>query len=154
MQNLSEQSRQDKHWYAILHASETLLEEAKEANWDSLSEHLFQQSPGALSRLSTAKGCIERQDFAGKGVQIGKSIDIIGGLQSSLDMDTGGDISANLDALYDYMNRRLSQASLNNDIGIVDEVVSLLREIKGGWDSIPEEFHHLSDKAKTESVTG
>ena len=38
MQNLSEQSRQDKHWYAILHASETLLEEAKEANWDSLSE--------------------------------------------------------------------------------------------------------------------
>ena len=127
-----------------------------QSNIDDASPHqlIAMLINGALSRLSTAKGCIERQDFAGKGVQIGKSIDIIGGLQSSLDMDTGGDISANLDALYDYMNRRLSQASLNNDIGIVDEVVSLLREIKGGWDSIPEEFHHLSDKAKTESVTG
>lgn len=97
---------------------------------------------GAVSRLATAKGCMERRDIAGKGERISQSIDIISGLQSSLDMDTGGDISANLDALYDYMIRRLSEASLRNDMSIVDEVISLLREIKAGWDAIPEEFHH------------
>lgn len=85
---------------------------------------------------------MERKDFAGKGLQLGKSIDIIGGLQNSLDMEAGGDISANLDALYDYSIRRLSEAGLNNDVTIVDEVTNLLREIKFGWDNIPQEFHH------------
>jgi len=99
---------------------------------------------GALSRLSTAKGCMERKDFAEKGVELGKSINIITGLQGSLDMDAGGDISANLDSLYDYMVRRLSEASLNNDMKVVDEVIGLLREVKAGWDGIPEEFHDLS----------
>ncbi len=97
---------------------------------------------GALTRLSSAKGCIERKDFAGKGEQLGKGIDIISGLQGCLDMDAGGDISSNLNALYDYMVRRLTEASLNNDMEIVDEVIALLREIKTGWEGIPEEFHN------------
>lgn len=109
---------------------------------------------GALSRLSTAKGAMQRQDYAEKGVQLGKSIDIIGGLQSSLDMEAGGDISANLDALYDYMIRRLSEASRNNDMTVVDEVISLLKEIKQGWDGIPQEFHNLSDEKTAASVAG
>lgn len=95
---------------------------------------------GALARLSSAKGCMERKDFAGKGELLGKSIDIISGLQGCLDMESGGDISSNLDALYDYMIRRLTEASLNNDMIIVDEVIALLREIKTGWDGIPSEF--------------
>ena len=101
---------------------------------------------GAISRLTTAKGCMQREDIAGKGEQIGKGMDIITGLQSSLDMEAGGDISAQLDSLYDYMIRRLMQASINSDIAAVDEVVGLLREIKGGWDNIPAELHYLSNQ--------
>lgn len=108
---------------------------------------------GALTRLSTAKGCMERKDFAEKGVQLGKSIDIIDGLQGCLDMDAGGDVSAKLDALYDYMIRRLSEASRSNDMEMVDEVISLLRNIKAGWDGIPDEFHDLS-KQKPVGVAG
>lgn len=109
---------------------------------------------GALSRLASAKGCIARQDYAEKGVQLGKSIDIIGGLQSSLDMEAGGDVSANLDALYDYMIRRLSEASRQNDMTIVDEVINLLKDIKQGWDGIPQEFHHLSNQKNQASAAG
>ena len=99
---------------------------------------------GALSRLSTARGCMERKDYAGKGLQLGKSIDIIDGLQGCLDMDAGGDVSVKLDSLYEYMIRRLSEASLKNDMAIVDEVAALLGQIKEGWDGIPEEFHHVT----------
>jgi flagellar protein FliS len=108
---------------------------------------------GAITRLSTAKGCMERKDFAGKGVQLGKSIDIIDGLQGCLDMDAGGDVSAKLDSLYDYMIRRLSEASRNNDMEIVNEVIGLLHNVKAGWDGIPEEFHHVS-KQKPSRVAG
>ncbi len=100
---------------------------------------------GALTRLTTAKGCMQRTDNAGKGEQLGKGMDIISGLQSSLDMQAGGVVSEKLDALYDYMMRRLMQASLSNDMDIVDEVIVLLREIKSGWDNIPTEFHYLSN---------
>ena len=55
---------------------------------------------GAFERIAVAKGCIQRQDFAAKGEQIGKAIDIIGGLRDGLNLDAGGDIAGNLDALY------------------------------------------------------
>lgn len=117
-----------------------------QTNVDDASPHqlIAMLINGALSRLATARGCIERKDYAGKGQQLGKSIDIIAGLQSCLDMEAGGQISANLDALYDYSIRQLSEASLKNDVTIVDEVINLLREIKSGWDNIPKEFHQKS----------
>ena len=105
---------------------------------------------GALSRLATARGSIARQDHAEKGVNIGKALDIINGLQSSLDMDAGGEISSNLYNLYDYMTRRLMEASLHSDVAIVDEVVMLLKEIKTGWDNVPVEFHNKTQASSAQ----
>ncbi len=93
---------------------------------------------GALERLATAKGHMERHNIEAKGKSISSAIAIIGGLQASLNMDAGGDISSNLDNLYDYMQRRLFQANIDNDVTVVDEVVGLLYEIKIAWDQIPE----------------
>lgn len=93
---------------------------------------------GALERLATAKGCITRGDIAEKGSLISGAISIIGGLQASLDMDAGGEIAANLDALYEYMNGRLLKANASNDVELLDEVARLLLEIKSGWDAIPD----------------
>ena len=92
---------------------------------------------GFLDRVAAAKGCMERNEIAGKGTLITKAIDIANGLQNSLDMDQGGDISADLAALYDYMTRRLLEANKNNDPEILDEVSRLMRDIKEGWDAIP-----------------
>lgn len=91
---------------------------------------------GALGRIAVAKGLISHHETAKKGEAIGKVISIIGGLRSSLDMDAGGDIATNLDNLYEYMERQLVRANLENSIDILDEVASLLREIKTGWESI------------------
>ena len=46
---------------------------------------------GAFERIATAKGCIQRHDIPGKGEQIGKAIDIIGGLRDGLNPDAGGE---------------------------------------------------------------
>lgn len=61
---------------------------------------------------------------------------IIGGLRDALDKDKGGEIASNLDNLYAFMQQRLSQANLQNDPAMLDEVAGLLREIKQGWDGI------------------
>ena len=95
---------------------------------------------GALTRLVQSKGAIERKDMETKAALLGRVIDIIQTLQSSLDHNTGGDISTNLDSLYDYMVHRIIEATSRNDITIIDEVMRLLVEVKSGWDGIRQEY--------------
>ncbi len=95
---------------------------------------------GGLTRLAQAKGAIERGQLTLKGDVLGKAIAIIGGLRSSLDLQNGGELAHNLDSLYDYMIRRLSRANSSNDPALVEEVSSLLREIKSGWDGIANQI--------------
>lgn len=111
-----------------------------EVNFASPHRIIQMLMEGALSRLATAKGCIERRDIAEKSRQITWGMNIIQGLRTSLDAEKGGEVAANLDSLYEYMGRRLLEANVNNDPDIIDEVILLLREVKEGWDAIPAEY--------------
>ncbi len=91
---------------------------------------------GAIGKLLIARGLMEKGHIAAKGEQISWALAIIEGLRGSLDLSGGGAIAANLDALYDYMMRRLLVANLDNDPRVVDEVVGLLTEIREGWNAI------------------
>ncbi len=93
---------------------------------------------GALARISTAKGHMARKEYDRKSQMINSAIDIIGGLQDSLNMDTG-DLAMNLERLYDYMIRRLFEANARNDQEILDEVSGLLVQIKSAWDAIRDQ---------------
>ncbi|HIO14714.1 MAG TPA: flagellar protein FliS, partial [Chromatiales bacterium] len=65
------------------------------------------------------------------------AVSIINGLRMSLDKTQGGEIAQNLDDLYDYMSRRLMEVSRDNDLAKLDEVTSLILEVKSAWDAIP-----------------
>jgi flagellar protein FliS len=95
---------------------------------------------GLLEKLARAQGALERGDLNNKGVALSSGIRIIDGLRASLDYQRGGDIATNLGSMYDYMERRLVEANARSDSQIVAEVVSLVNEIKDGWDSIPAEY--------------
>lgn len=92
---------------------------------------------GAIDRLAHARGSMMRSDVRGKHHNLGSAIAIIEHLQLVLDFNAGGEIAKNLQKLYDYMLRRLAVASTQDDPDSVDEVISLLRDIKGGWDAMP-----------------
>lgn len=112
-----------------------------EVNFASPHRIIQMLMEGALSKIATAKGCIARNDIAEKSRQITWGMNIIQGLRTSLDAQKGGEVAANLDSLYEYMGRRLLEANVSNDVAILDEVSSLLMEVKTGWDNIPAEFH-------------
>ena len=76
-------------------------------------------------------------DFAKKGAAITKASSIIlDGLRAALDPKQGGDLAQQLDALYDYMNQRLMQAHINNEVAPLEEVLGLLRELRSAWQQI------------------
>lgn len=91
---------------------------------------------GGLDRIAQAKGAMEREAYAEKGVLIGKTVGIIGGLRDALDKGVGGELAENLDRLYEYMTMRLFEASRHNDLEKLNEVGRLLGEIKVAWDQI------------------
>lgn len=104
---------------------------------------------GALDKIATAKGHIIRGELEGKSRHITWAISIINGLRSSLDMQAGGEIAANLGNLYGYMNRRLIDANVANQIDALDEVSGLLVEIKGAWDVMPDQARgHIGEGAQ------
>ncbi|MFQ5633815.1 MAG: flagellar export chaperone FliS [Gammaproteobacteria bacterium] len=103
----------------------------------------------AIDRVNMARGHIERNEVALKGEALQRAIGIIDGLRASLDHDKGGDLAGNLEALYDYMVRRLVEANLKNDASIASEVSGLMSEIKAGWDAIPADITAAPDDAAT-----
>ena len=89
---------------------------------------------GALAALLKAKANMTARNIPAKGSAISQAITIIdNGLRVSLDKEAGGEIADNLDALYDYMSRRLFQANLKNEVAIIEEVHGLLAGLREAW---------------------
>jgi flagellar protein FliS len=94
---------------------------------------------GALERIAMARGCIERKDITEKARLLNRAVAIIGELRGSLDLSRGGEIAANLSALYEYMASTILKANIDNSASLLDEVSKLLREIRSAWVAIPAE---------------
>lgn len=91
---------------------------------------------GALDRIATARGHMQRGEVAAKCEALSKAVRMIDGLRSCLDHEKGGELSRRLEALYDYMTRRLTEANLRNEPRYLDEVADLLDEIRSGWEQM------------------
>ena len=91
---------------------------------------------GALSRIALAAAHMRRGEIEAKGAAITRALEIVGALRASLDMNVSGGLPQRLDALYDYVSRRLLHANLENDPKVLDEVAGLVRVIADAWAQI------------------
>ena len=94
---------------------------------------------GALERVAGARGRMVNGLVGEKAELITKTLAIVDELRGSLDLARGGEIAANLDALYAYISQRLIKANVENRPEILDEVSSLLKEIHSAWIVLPVE---------------
>jgi len=96
---------------------------------------------GALAALNDGKSQLEAGNIQGKTNALVKAIAIIcDGLSASLNLEEGGELAANLRALYDYMATRLVHANIHNDVAAINEVERLLTEIGGAWKEMGEQI--------------
>jgi flagellar protein FliS len=65
--------------------------------------------------------------------QLLKAQAIINELQSTLNMEAGGDFARTMHRLYDYHNRRLLEANIRKQVEPVIEVERLVRELRDAW---------------------
>lgn len=92
---------------------------------------------GAIAAVNAALVQMQADQFEQKGKSISKAVAIIeDGMRASLDKKAGGEIAANLDALYAYIVQRLLQGNLHNTPAPLEEALLLLSDLKASWDAI------------------
>ena len=92
---------------------------------------------GALDRIAAARGALDNGSQEAKARLIHRAVAILDELRASLNFQAGGDIAANLGALYDYCGRQLMKANLESRAELLEEVASLLRELRSAWIAMP-----------------
>ena len=97
---------------------------------------------GAIGSLKTAREEYVSGEYEAKAGAVQKAQDILTLLMQSLDFEKGGKIAGSLDALYNYMSRRIIEGDVNKDLGAIDEVIGMLGELKSAWEEI---FHAPED---------
>jgi flagellar protein FliS len=90
----------------------------------------------AIQKLGEAKTHFEAKDFEQKARALQKALDIIHELQVTLNFEKGGQIARNLDALYLYVVRRLTEGDVKKDTGAYEEAIHILSELKEAWEGI------------------
>lgn len=102
-------------------------------------ELIIQLYDEVIANIRTVRPILARgeklsfDDIKTKGKKLNKSVNIITALADSLDMERGGEISENLNKLYEFINVRLLNANLNNDPRMLDEATRVLSELREAW---------------------
>ena len=98
---------------------------------------------GAIEAMSFTIGAIENNNFELRSKQNSRSITIINGMRECLDMETGGELADNLYSLYQYMTKELFKASYKNDAETIQNIQTMLKDIRGSWEKIPVDMHYM-----------
>ena len=88
---------------------------------------------GAIKFLRLAAASIESNDIPAKAEQVDRALDILGYLQAILDFERGGDVAANLDALYTVVTMNIVRASARLDADEMRRSANLLTPVRDSW---------------------
>lgn len=96
---------------------------------------------GCLKFIHQAKKAINDKNMEGKNTSIQKAQAIIREFMVTLNMDV--EVSKDLLNLYDYLNRRLMEANVKNDVAILDEVEGFVVEFRDTWKQVIQKNRQL-----------
>ena len=91
---------------------------------------------GAIRAVTTAHACTVSRDLAGRRTALNKLTGILAELQSTLDLERGGEVARRLDDLYTYMLSRVMASVASQDPAPLDEVRGLLTSLADAWRQI------------------
>ena len=90
----------------------------------------------AVSCLKAAVQAIHSNEIETCWKNNRRAQEIINHLFRTLDLEKGGEIASNLEALYGYMLVRLPDVDVNNDARVAEEVIELLEPLRASWNEL------------------
>jgi len=83
--------------------------------------------------LGRTRMAIQAGDMYAEATHTSRAVEALIELNTSLNMEAGGDIAQSLASLYLYMINRLSSGLCSSSTEHVDEVMRLVQELREGW---------------------
>ncbi len=91
-----------------------------------------------VSCLKAAVQAIHNDDIETRWNNNHRAQEIITHMFRTLDLEKGGEVASNLEALYGYMLLRLPDVDANNDARVAEEVIELLEPLRASWNELAE----------------
>jgi flagellar protein FliS len=92
---------------------------------------------GLIGAMAEARGAMRTRNIAAKGKAISHALRIVDeGLSAALNLQQGGSLAADLNALYGYVSLRLTHANIHNDEAALEECTRLIEQLRSGWAGI------------------
>ena len=88
---------------------------------------------GALKFMEAAKHAMAAKDYFLQNESLVKAQKVVSELMSCLDMQQGGEIAANLFALYSYVGSELVQANVSENSDAIDRCIRVMSELRESW---------------------
>jgi flagellar protein FliS len=88
---------------------------------------------GALKYCKLAIEAVNARNLVDKGRYILKVQDIINELTVTLDHKVGGEISKELERLYNFMIEQITEANIKNEAKPLEVTMKLLETLREGW---------------------
>jgi flagellar secretion chaperone FliS len=90
---------------------------------------------GAIRFVGEAREAIRQGDVIARTTATSRALDIVSELQNTLNVKEGGEIAAELDRLYSYINARLLDVT-RGDAVAADEIARLLTTLRDAFSQV------------------
>jgi flagellar secretion chaperone FliS len=91
---------------------------------------------GALRFCDQAATAMDAGDMTTKAVAMSRAFAILAELQNTLNVNEGGDVARQLDALYAHMHDRLIDANIQRSSAPIRDVMRLLTPLRDAWSQV------------------
>lgn len=117
----------------------------RNASQEYLTQKIMTASPAmlvfmlydkAISCLHEAIAAIKEDDIDGRWRGNNRAMKIVSHMQSTLNMELGGEVSENLDRMFTFILARLPEIDINNDPKPAHEVIGLLQPLRASWQEL------------------
>jgi len=103
---------------------------------------------GAIRFVYRTATAIAEKNVEQKNLNINKTVAILSELSATLDHNIGGQVAADLTALYDFMIRELTAVNLKNDQNRLENVRAILSELRDTWAQAVKMTHMVKSANK------
>jgi flagellar protein FliS len=91
---------------------------------------------GAVRFLRDSVSAIQSNNLDRKRQSIDRAVAIVQHLNSTLDLERGGEVAADLNRLYTYVTARIFEGSSKLDVAPLEEAIKLLNVLLAGWEEL------------------
>jgi len=123
-----------------------------EISTSSQGKLILMMYEGAAKFTTMALKSMDEGDIAGKATYIRKTHDIINELSVSLDLKKGGEVTARLETLYQFVLRQLTLANIKSDRKALESILKVLEPLQEAWRHLFENPHLIVDQKKPQPL--